>query len=216
MDSLIYVLFISIFTPLLLMMLLVEKRARLPIIFVLVGIFISVFASEINGIIVNAMEINEGEAAVEVTPITEEILKAMPILFFALVVSDKRETLFTASMATGIGFAILENAYYLIVNLEGFYLLSAVVRGIGSGLMHGMCTLIVGFGISFVKKKGRLFAVVTFALLTAAITYHAIFNMLIQSKFAPVGALLPIFTYLPFFVWRYFKKQPKAAQQITE
>ena len=35
MDSLIYILYISIFFPLFLMMLLVEKRARLPIIFVL-------------------------------------------------------------------------------------------------------------------------------------------------------------------------------------
>ena len=51
MDSLIYILFISIFFPLFLMMLLVEEKARLPIVFVLVGIFISVFASEVNGVL---------------------------------------------------------------------------------------------------------------------------------------------------------------------
>lgn len=35
------------------------------------------------------------------------ILKALPILYYAIVVSDKRETLFTASMALGVGFAVL-------------------------------------------------------------------------------------------------------------
>ena len=143
-------------------------------------------------------------------PITEELLKAFPILFFAVVVSDKRETLFTASMATGIGFAILENAYYLIVNYQTFSFLSALVRGFGTGLMHGMCTLLVGFGISFIRKRRKLFAVGTFALLSTAITYHSMFNMLVQSAHPSVGALLPLLTYCPFFIWRWVKKKDKS------
>lgn len=209
MGTLIYILFISIFTPLFLMMLLVEKKARLPIVFVLVGIFVSVFASEVNGVLVNALNMNRHDATITLAPITEELLKAFPILFFAIVVSDKKEKLFTASMATGIGFAILENAYYLVINYETFSFLSALIRGFGTGLMHGMCTLLVGFGISFIRKRRKLFAVGTFALLTTAITYHAIFNMLVQTKYPVFGALLPLVTYLPFFVWRYFKHTDK-------
>ena len=181
MGSLIYILFISIFFPLFLMMLLVENRARLPIVFVLVGIFISVFASEVNGVLLNALDMTRHDATITLAPITEELLKAFPILFFAIIVSDKKEKLFTASMATGIGFALLENAYYLVINYETFSFVSALVRGFGTGLMHGMCTLFVGFGISFIRKRRKLFAVGTFALLTTAITYHSIFNMLVQS-----------------------------------
>lgn len=205
MDNLIYILFFSIFIPLFLMMLLVEKKAKLPIVFVLIGIFVSVFASEVNGVLINALQMSKHEATISLAPITEELLKAIPILFFAVVVSDKRETLFTASMATGIGFAILENAYYLIINYSSFSFLSALIRGFGTGLMHGMCTLLIGFGISFVRKKKKLFAVGTFALLTTAITYHSIFNMLIQSSKPMIGAMLPIVTYLPFFAWRFFQ-----------
>lgn len=205
MDNLIYILFISIFIPLFLMMLLVEKKAKLPIVFVLIGIFVSVFASEVNGVLINALQMSKHEATISLAPITEELLKAIPILFFAVVVSDKRETLFTASMATGIGFAILENAYYLIINYSSFSFLSALIRGFGTGLMHGMCTLLIGFGISFVRKKKKLFAVGTFALLSTAITYHSIFNMLIQSSKPMIGAMLPIVTYLPFFAWRFFQ-----------
>ena len=207
MGSLIYILFISIFFPLFLMMLLVERRARLPIVFVLVGIFVSVFASEVNGFLLNLMEITPYDATITLAPITEELLKALPILFYAAIVSDKKEKLFTASMATGIGFALLENAYYLIVNYESFSFLSALIRGFGTGLMHGMCTLLVGFGISLIRKRRKLFAVGTFALLTTAITYHAIFNMLVQSEmYFLLGALLPLATYLPFLIWRFLNK----------
>ena len=209
MDTLIYILFISIFFPFFLMMLLVEKRARLPIVFVLVGIFVSVFASDVNGVLLNAFNMSHYDATITVAPITEELLKALPILFFAIVVSDKKEILFTASMATGIGFAILENAYYLVVNQNTFSFLSGLVRGFGTGLMHGMCTLLVGVGISFIRKRRKLFAAGTFALLTIAITYHAMFNMLVQSKYPAIGALLPLVTYLPLFIWRYIKNKGK-------
>ena len=209
MGTLIYILFISIFFPLLLMMLLVEEKARLPIAFMMAGIFVSVFASEVNGALLTAFNLSRYDATIVLAPISEELLKALPVLFFALVVSDKKEKLFTASMATGIGFAILENAYYLIINHQTFSFMSALIRGFGTGLMHGMCTLLVGFGISFIRKKRKLFAVGTFALLTTAITYHSIFNMLVQSQYSTVGAILPLVTYTPFLLWRYFKKKIK-------
>ena len=209
MGTLIYILFISIFFPLFLMMLLVEERARLPIIFVMVGIFVSVFVSEVNGVLLSVFDISRYDATITLAPVTEELLKAFPILFYAIVVSDKKEKLFTASMATGIGFAILENAYYLIMNYETFSVLSALIRGFGTGLMHGMCTLLVGFGISFIRKRHKLFAVGAFALLSVAITYHAIFNLLVQSKYPIIGALLPMATYLPFFLWRHVKGKMK-------
>ena len=209
MGTLIYILFISIFFPLLLMMLLVEERARLPIAFMMVGIFVSVFASEVNGAMLNMFSLSRYDATIVLAPISEELLKALPVLFFALVISDRKEKLFTASMATGIGFAILENAYYLIINQQTFSFVSALIRGFGTGLMHGMCTLLVGFGISFIRKKRKLFAVGTFALLTTAITYHSIFNMLVQSQYSMIGAFLPLFTYMPFLLWRYLKKKRK-------
>ena len=171
MDNIIYILFVSIFVPIMLMAVIVEKKARLPIIFVLLGIFISVFASEVNGVLIQTLEMDVYGITTIVTPVTEEILKALPILYYAAVISDKRENLFTASMATGIGFAILENAFYLL-SYPTFSMLSAIIRAFGAGLMHGMCTLLVGVGISFVKKQRKLFAVGTFGLLSTAIVYH--------------------------------------------
>jgi RsiW-degrading membrane proteinase PrsW (M82 family) len=209
MENLIYILFISVFVPILLMALLIEKRARLPVSFVLVGIFISVFAAEINGLLRNMLFLDSFEFTIIVTPITEEILKALPLLIYATMISDKKETLFTASMAIGIGFAVLENAFYLL-NDSSFNMIDAIIRAFGTGLMHGMCTLLVGVGIAFAKKRSKIFVVGTFALLSTAITYHGIYNMLVQSPYEEVGFLLPIITYIPFLIWRFkIKKRNK-------
>ena len=206
MDYLIYILFVSVFVPILLMACLIEKKARQPIIFVLIGIFVSVFAAEVNGLLRTLLPMSAFEVTIIVTPITEEILKAVPILVFAIVLDAKKEALFTAAMAVGIGFAVLENAYYLL-NDASFNMIDAIVRAFGAGLMHGMCTLLIGVGISFVKKKSKIFVVGTFALLSTAITYHGIYNMLVQSDYRAVGFLLPISTYIPFVVWRMNKKK---------
>lgn len=211
MGNIIYVLFVSISVPVLLMALLVEKKARLPVVFMLTGIVVSVFAGEVNGVLSKVLSMDLYSITVIVTPVSEELLKALPLLYYALVISDKRERLFTASMAIGIGFAVLENAYYL-VNYVNFSMISAVIRAFGAGLMHGMCTLLVGVGISFVKKKRKLFAVGTFGLLSTAIVYHGVYNILIQSKFSTAGALLPIATYIPFVIWRIRRKKATSTE----
>ena len=208
MDNMIYILFISISIPLLLMALLMEKKARLPILFMIIGIFVSVFASEVNGLLSKLLAMDTYSMTVIITPVTEELLKALPVLYYAVVISDKRERLFTASMAIGIGFALLENAYFLL-NSDNFTIIIAIIRAFGAGLMHGMCTLLVGVGISFVKKKSKLFAVGTFGLLSTAIVYHGIYNILIQSEFSTIGALLPIATYIPFLIRRLRVKNRK-------
>lgn len=211
MDNLIYILFVAIFVPILLMTCLVEKKARHPLIFVLIGIFVSVFAAEVNGVLVDLLPLSTFEVTIIVTPISEEILKAIPILFFASILSPKKEAVFTAAMAIGIGFAVLENAFYML-NDASFNMIDAIVRAFGAGLMHGMCTLLVGVGILFVKKKRKLFVVGTFAMLSTAITYHGIYNMLVQSDYQIIGYLLPIATYIPFMVWRIRKIRQKTTK----
>lgn len=202
MDNLIYLLFITLFVPVMLMALLVEKRARLPMSFVLLGLFVAIFSSEVNALLAHLFKMSNYEMTTVVTPMSEELLKAIPVLVYAIAISDRREQLFTASMATGIGFALFENALFLLQSSAELSIFDALIRAFGTGLMHGMCTLAVGVGISFVKRRHKLFSVGSFSLLTMAICYHAIFNMLVQSRLSELGAILPIATYIPFFVWR--------------
>ena len=210
MESLIYILFICITIPLALMAFLVEKKARRTVIFFITGICAAVFASEVNGILTYLIPLDVFDFTVRVTPITEEFIKAIPVLFFAKEISDKKETLITVSLAVGIGFAIMENTYILTQNVGYVSLLWAIMRGFGTGIMHGMCTFLVGTGFTFANKNKKLFVVGTFALLSLAITYHSVFNMLVQSDLRYVGAALPIITYVPFVVWVYKNRKKRS------
>ena len=210
MENLIYILFICITIPLVLMAFLVEKKSRRTVLFVITGICAAVFASEVNGMLRLLIPINLIDFTVRVTPVTEEIIKAIPVLFFAKAISDKRETLITVSLAVGIGFAIMENTYVLTQNIESVSILWAIIRGFGTGIMHGMCTFLVGTGFTIANKNKKIFIVGTFALLSLAITYHAVFNMLVQSDYRYVGAALPIVTYVPFALWLYNNRKKRS------
>ena len=213
MENLIYILFICITIPLILMAFLIDKKPRRIVIFFIVGICAAVFASEVNGILSSLMQLDIMDFTVRVTPVTEEIIKAIPVLFYAKEVSNKKETLITISLAVGIGFAIMENTYILTQNIEQISLMWAIMRGFGTGIMHGMCTFLVGTGFTFANKNKKLFVVGTFALLSLAITYHSVFNMLVQSDFRYVGAALPIVTYVPFVLSLYKNRNKRSTKK---
>ena len=202
MDNLIYILFICITIPLSLMASLVDKNARQPVIFFIVSVSVALFVSEVNALLTNVFSMEMTEFTIRITPVTEEILKAIPVLFFAREISNKRESIITISVAVGIGFAVMENSFVLLKSIDSVSILWAVMRGFGTGMMHGMCTFLVGSGFSFVNKNKKLFIVGTFSLMSLAITYHSVFNMLVQSEFYYFGALLPIVTFIPFAIAR--------------
>ena len=197
MDNLTYIDFISLTVSLGLMLPLMEKKVRCLVIFMIVGIFCCLFVSELNNIFLEKFDDNMFYVTTTITPVTEEIVKMLPIIYFALVISDDRRDLIPNAFAVGVGFAILENIVILTQNVSGVTILWALVRGFGSGLVHGICTVMVGWGISYTKKRRKFFFCGTFALLTAAIIYHAIYNLLVQSPYQYVGILLPIMTYIP-------------------
>ena len=201
MVNLEYVLFICIAVPMLLMLLLLKGRSKLLLGFMLIGITVCLFISEVNSLLLPVLKTDMSYVTTVITPITEELAKMIPILFFALVFEDKRETLFMIALALGIGFGLFENTVILVQNIEVVSIPWALIRGFATALMHGICTLCVGLGISFVKKRKKLFWSGLFALLTLAAVYHGIFNMLqLENKY--VGAVIPIVTYIPLIVVR--------------
>ena len=58
MGNLIYILFACIAGPLLLMLGVVDKKARLPLAYLLVGLFLALFASELNGALANNIAVS--------------------------------------------------------------------------------------------------------------------------------------------------------------
>ena len=199
MDNLTYVLFICIAAPLLLMLFLIKGRAKLLLGYMLIGMLACLFVSEVNSLLLPLFNNDMVYMTTVITPITEELTKMIPVLFFALVFEDKRETLFVIALSLGIGFGLFENTIILVQNIESVSVTWALIRGFATALMHGICTLSVGLGISFVHKKRKLFWTGLFALLTLAAVYHGIFNLL-QLEHKYIGAAIPIVTYIPLIV----------------
>lgn len=194
--------------PLLLLMTMLNGKSRLLFGFMLAGMLFAVCAYEINSLICRVFSLSGTELSIKAAPIIEEILKALPVLFYAAFVSDERNQVLRLSMAVGIGFAMLENAFLLITYVDEVNIGWAIVRGVSTSLSHGICTLIVGCGMIFVRKQKKLFYTGTFALLAAAMTLHATFNLLIQSPYDYVAMALPIIIYAMFWIVRLNLSEP--------
>lgn len=201
MDNVNYIAFICIMVALGMMLPLIERKTREVIIFMIVGICCCMFISEVNYHLLDMSGRDMIYITTTITPLTEEIVKALPILYFAVMVSDDQRRLTADAFAVGVGFALLENMIILMQSIYDATVLWALVRSFGSGMMHGICTVMVGYGISYVRKKRKLFWPGTFALLSVAITYHGVYNVLVQSQFRMAGILLPIITYLPIILF---------------
>ena len=202
--------------PLLLTLPLMKGASRRVMLYLIIGICVSLFISEINGRILIAFNNQMILVTTTFTPITEEIIKALPVLIYAFLFSDDREKLLPLAFATGIGFALFENTVILVQSVDNVSILWAIIRGFSTALMHGICTAAVGYGMSFVRKKKKLFVSGTFALLALAIIYHGLFNMLVQSKnLQYVGFFMPAVTYIPLIIYLVFSVRNKKRKTTT-
>ncbi len=214
MENLIYVLFLCIVTPMLLLILLTKKKSKLITGYMVIGIASALFISELNNIVLSYLGNDSYFVSTTLTPITEEIIKALPILFFAYMFSDNLEILLPLSFSTGIGFALFENMV-LLLNLNAEISIGiTAVRGLATALMHGVCTAAVGLGMSYVKKKKELFYCGTFGLLIVAILYHGFYNMLVQSSVYVLGFILPVITYIPLLLRQYNYIKAKRNKEV--
>ena len=199
MENISYIVFICFALPFVLGIPIVRKRTRLVLLFTFIGMCCCLFISEINGLLNKLINQDLFYLTTNITPMTEELIKALPILIYALFISSERQTLLTIAFMTGLGFALLENSTILVETVlqQGSVdILWALIRTLGAGLLHSLCTTSVGVGISFIRDQKKIFLCGSFALLSQAIVYHSVYNSLIQSDYKYLGAALPMVTYL--------------------
>lgn len=211
----VYVVLVCFAAPLVLLLPLLTGSARRIVAFTLVGAVVATSAAEINGALYGTLGLEAEQVSLDAAPIVEEVMKAVPVLLFALFASDRREDVLPVAMATGIGFAILENSYLLVSQLvlggaSSVSLSWALVRGLSTSLSHGICTAAVGYGITYVHRRRKLFYTGTFALLTSAITFHATFNLLVRAT-SPLdwaGLAMPMAAYLGYYALTRLRRTP--------
>ena len=168
--------------------------------FFFIGMAVCLFCGELSAIALELLSCDRQFFSCNIAPFFEEVFKAFPILIFVFVYKPERRMLYECSVMVGIGFAILENAFILGGMSEAVSLLDALMRGLGAGLMHGLCTLAVGYGMSFVHTKRKLFRTGTVAMLAVATVYHATYNTIVLSSHLWMGVLLPVLTLVPVLI----------------
>lgn len=186
--------FVCIVAPLLLTLFILKDGARRFNLFFIMGMAIALSASFINPVLTKLTHYGSLDTAIYIAPISEEILKALPILMYVLIFKPEKNDIIVAALAIGVGFATLENCIY-ITAYSNDDLLFAVLRGFASGIMHAVNTAVVGFGMCSAYDNNPD-AIFTFGLLGAVITYHSIYNMLVTAptNIKHIGWVMPMLT----------------------
>ena len=161
--------------PLLIAALYMGKRQTKFFLFCLAGMGVCLLSAYINTFFAALYGADTFAATAEIAPVVEEVMKLLPLLFYLLVFEPKAEHIKIAAVITALSF---ENVCYLIQNGAGHFSF-IFFRGIGTGAMHVICGAIVGGGLAYVWQRMWLKIAGTCGLLGAAITFHAIYNLLI-------------------------------------
>ena len=98
----VYIIFLCLTIPMLLMLPLLEIRSRCIVGFMLLGTVTALSAYEINTIVYPMTGLSARSFSELVPPMTEELLKAMPVLLYAVLLDDRRNRVLPIAMAVGV------------------------------------------------------------------------------------------------------------------
>ena len=202
MSSAIENVYICLAAPLFLAILCLRGAGRRGMVFLLSGMTACLFSAYVSSYLASAAETDLITASYEISPAVEEIMKSLPVLFYLLVFEPGKKNAVNGALLVSVGFATFENVCFL-TNYGASELLRLVIRGFGTGAMHVVCGIAVEAGIFFLWEQTWLRAVGAFALLCFVITFHAVFNILVNQTGAVfwIGSAVPltvVFIYLQF------------------
>lgn len=170
--------FVCLAIPLMLCMLFIGGRTRTFMLFMTAGMSVCLLSAYVNSFFMGHYGVSTTVAVIEITPVCEEVMKLLPLLFYILVFEPKVRDLPEAAIALAVGFATFENVCYLMENgAENFMFL--LIRGLSAGALHILCGIPIGFGLSYVFRRKWLAFTGTVGLLGACIVFHATYNLLI-------------------------------------
>ena len=169
--------FACIAAPLIVAALCAGKKHVRPLIFALAGMLACLLSAYVNTFFAALLDASTLGATAEIAPVVEEAMKLLPLMFYLLVFEPDGDRIRAAILVTAVGFATFENVCYLIENGAGD-LGFLLIRGFGTGAMHIMCGVIVGWGMVYVWPRGALRAAGTCALLGTAVVFHGVYNLM--------------------------------------
>ena len=112
--------------------------------------------------------------------------------------------------AVGAGFATVENVYYLW-NLPGAEMLTWVVRGLGTAVMHGGTTAIMAIlSTALAERRGRGTLGYCLPGLAVAVVLHSVFNHFLLG---PLHSTLLVLVVLPALMVACFVRSERSLRK---
>lgn len=169
--------------PLIVMLFFAPAPGRRSLIGVILGMVACLLAAYVSAFFAQLYGADAAATVAEITPVVEEVIKFLPVVFYLAVFDPKDGELTSFACLIGVSFATMENICYLVENgAESISLL--VLRGFGTGAMHLACVMLAVYGLVMLRHITPRLAtriVGAFALLCVAISFHAIFNVLLAA-----------------------------------
>ena len=190
--------FVCLTLPLLLAILCTDEKPRASLLFLLSGMTMCLFSSYISSFLAVLEEADATAAAIELSPVVEECMKMLPVLFGVLVFELSGRAAANGILMTAIGFATFENVCYLSAN-GASNLSRLLIRGAATGAMHIVCGYLIGLALLVLWKELRLKVAGTIGIVCLAMLYHGIYNLLVSKPgvVCYIGYALPLITLLP-------------------
>ena len=150
-------------------------------------------SSYISSYFAAVYETDQLVATLEIAPVVEETMKMLPVLFYLLVFQPKMSISAGETIMVAVGFATLENACYLLTNGASRFT-HLLIRGFSTGAMHIICATLTGLGLQELWDRIALRMAGTIAMLSAAIVFHGVFNILVSQTGAAaiIGYAMPL------------------------
>ncbi len=195
--------YVCIAAPFIIAILCFGKNYRRVMTFALAGMTACLLSSYISTFLASVEGVDMAAAAMNVSPIVEEIMKLLPVLFYLAVFEPPKERAVGGILMLAVGFATFENVCYLTEN-GADNLLFLVIRGFGTGTMHVVCGMLVAIGLLYLWDQRWLRAAGLFGLMTLSITYHGIYNMIVSQPgaIAVIGYMIPIVSVIAVLVFK--------------
>ena len=184
-----------------------DKFSRRFLLFSIIGLSICLVSAQINTLLIEKNGMDTLNYSITISPINEEILKAIPLIIFTLAFAKKGDQMIPLAFAVGIGFGILENIIIYCNNMATLTVSWAIIRGIGASLMHSACTAMIAMGFSYVFNNNKSHLEGIIGLFALAILYHATFNAFVQSDYRIVALIMPVLLFIPINIIEYKKKK---------
>lgn len=186
---------VCIAAPLFITMLCVGRKYRASFVFCFAGMLVCLLSAYLNTFFTIIYQADTMNAATQIAPVVEEIMKLLPLLFFLIVFEPDLQRFRLEAMLVAASFATFENICYLAENGAG-QMLFLLIRGFGTGAMHVVCGSAYSEGLRFVWHDRLLRSVCIPGLLFVTIIYHAIYNLLVSvgGSVQVIGYCVPLFT----------------------